>query len=229
MTGFAERLGAIPVAVMCDTLVAAGLPCGVVSSRFRPLQAFSALAGPALCFSGHETTSADDLIYETDRAVMPGAVVVVASANRCRGALLGGNMVTSWRQRGCAGLLVDGFIRDSADFMGLPTLTTCGVTPMPARRMWRYRSLTEPVTLPGQVSPVLVGPGDWVHADVDGCLILPGEYLSDLIELAEGVRKVEARIRDQILQGLDREIAYRGNDRYAHVPDLPRKSAGRPE
>lgn len=216
----AKRLQSIPVAVMGDTLAAAGFPDRILSSRFVPLENFEIFAGPAVCFSGSETSEPDSLIYETDRVIYPGCIVIVASGRGCPAALLGGNMISSWRRRGCAGLLVDGFIRDRADFADFPALTTCGVTPVPARRMWRYESLDAPVSLPGQRGSVIVRPGDWLHGDQDGCLVLPVEHLETLLDAAASVLAVEARIKAQILAGIDREQAYLANDRYANVPNL---------
>ncbi len=205
---------------MGDTLAAAGLTGRILSSRFQPLHRRTAFAGPALCFSGAPSDRPDTLIYQTDRVIRPGSIVVVASGEGCPAALLGGNMITSWRRRGCSGLLVDGHIRDSADFAGLPTLTTHGVTPLPSRRLWRYESLDAPLSLPGQTAPVPVRPGDWLHGDEDGCVVLPAEHLEVLVEAAERVQAVEARIKAQVLEGIDRERAYLSNDRYLDVPAL---------
>jgi 4-hydroxy-4-methyl-2-oxoglutarate aldolase len=215
-TALAARLRAIPVAEMSDTLTAAGLPDQVLSSEFRPVSTPLAFAGPAVCLKGEAPADAGLNITETDSAILPGCIVIVGPGCACPGALVGGNMITSWRRLGCAGAVIDGLIRDSAAFDGLPALAK-GRIPMNNRGRWRFVSVKEPIDLPGQTAPVTVHPGDWLHGDADGIVVLPRDYLQQIVEDAEEVDRIERRMRARILAGECRQAVYDGHDRFGHV------------
>lgn len=212
----AERLSSIPVAEMSDTLTAAGLPHQVLSRAF----ARGRFAGPAVCLSGGLSPDAGLPISAIDGAVQADCIVVVGPGQDCPCALVGGNMISAWRHLGCAGVVVDGLIRDHDDFDGLPTMAL-GSTPLNSRGRWRFTSVTAPITLPGQLAPVTVHPGDWLMGNRDGTLVLPAAHLDQLIEDAEAVGQIERQMRERIMAGEDREAVYASHDRFAHVRPIP--------
>jgi regulator of RNase E activity RraA len=229
-----ERLRVIPVAVVSDTLAAMGLPDQVLSFALRPVESGTPFAGPAVCFSGaggahRSPPGTPALVYEADRRIVPRCVAVVGTGAHRTGAVIGGNTVTSWRRRGCAAVVTDGLIRDSVDFADLPTYAA-GVTPLNNRGRWSYRSLDSAVTMPGQSAKyVVVHPGDIVHGDRDGLIVVPRRVLNQLVRDAEVVAGVEQRMRAQIESGTDREQVYNDNDRFSHVQDHTRSWPGSEE
>lgn len=208
----AEQLSGIPVAEMSDTLAAAGLPHQALSRAF----ARGRFAGPAVCLSGEPSSEPGLPISVTDAAVHAGCIVVVGPGRDCPYALVGGNMISSWRRLGCAGVVVDGLIRDHDDFDGLPTMAL-GSTPLNSRGLWRFTSVTAPIILPGQIAPVTVHPGDWLMGNRDGTLVLPGAHLEQLIADAQEVGRIERQMRERIMAGESRETVYASHDRFGHV------------
>ena len=204
MADLAGRLAAIPVAEMCDTMEAAGLTPALLplpSSAWR-------FAGPAVCLSAGATALP---IATVDAAVTAGSVVVVGPGGGATGALVGGNMVTAWRRSGCKALVVDGQIRDSEAFAGLPLLCR-GTTPLNSRKRWCIGAVDVPLVIEG----ITIHPGDWLHGDQDGTIVIPQAGLARLLPWAERVGLVERCMRDRIAAGADRQQVYAA-DRYGHI------------
>src|SRR5579872_7598449 len=211
VTDLCDRLKGLPTAVVSDVLGAMGLLEQVLSSSMRAVSSTSAFAGPALCLSGSEGPDPDALpngskpVFEIDRRVSPGCVAVIATGGHKLGAVIGGNVALSWHRRGCAGVVTDGGIRDAAECeeMALPVFATF-VGPMSNKGLWAFREIGVPVVLPGQRgAAVTVMPGDIVHADGDGVVIIPAS--------------LEAKIRADLLRGEDREAVYRRHDKFGHI------------
>jgi regulator of RNase E activity RraA len=211
-----ERLCAIPVAEMSDTLAAAGLPGQVLASGFIRVGSDRPFAGPVICLGGETSAEPGLPIRDIDRVIRPGHIVVVGPGEACQAALVGGNMITSWRRLGAAGIVVDGFVRDISSFDGLPGLARA-TTPVNCRGLWRFVSTTKPITLPGQTAPVVIHPGDWLHGDRDGTVVLPADKVLSLTEDAEEVGRIEKRMRALIEAGEGRQSVYDKHDRFGHV------------
>jgi regulator of RNase E activity RraA len=212
-----ERLAAIPVAEMSDTLDAAGLPGRILSPSLRPLTGAVRIAGPALCLNGEPSGEAGLPIRSVDAAIAPGAIVIVGPGGTCSRALVGGNMIAGWTHRGMRGLLVDGMVRDIAGYPALPVFAR-GSNPQNCRGHWRFTGAGHPLTLPGREGvEVPVAPRDWILADADGIAVLPGFWLTQLVEDAEEVGRIERRMRRAIDAGADRQTVYETHLRFAHV------------
>jgi regulator of RNase E activity RraA len=153
-----------------------------------------------------------------DRMLQPGSVVVMASGGFRAGAVLGGNIGLSFKLHGCAGIVTDGGIRDGDEFMefGLPVFCAF-TTPLAYKGRWHYEELQVPIALEGLIAPVRVQPGDLVHADIDGALIIPREHAEQVAADAQIVEQMEGRIKDELQRGTDREVVYGRNDRFSHV------------
>jgi 4-hydroxy-4-methyl-2-oxoglutarate aldolase len=220
-----DRLRKLPTAVVSDVLGTMGLLKQVLSSTMRAVGSAHAFAGPALCLFGSEGAEPAALpgeskpVFEIDRRVTPGCVAVIATGGHKLGAVIGGNVALSWHLRGCAGVVTDGGIRDAVECneMGLPVFATF-VGPMSNKGLWAFREIGIPVTLPGQRgTPISVEPGDIVHADTDGIVIIPASLARRVVTDAEILETIEARIRADVLRGDDREAVYRRHDRFGHI------------
>jgi 4-hydroxy-4-methyl-2-oxoglutarate aldolase len=225
VTDLCDRLKRLPTAVVSDVLNTMGLLEQVLSSKMRAVGSAQAFAGPALCLLGSEGADPDTLpngskpVFEIDRRVAPGCVAVIATGGHKLGAVIGGNVALSWHLRGCVGVVTDGGIRDATECgeMGLPVFATF-VGPMSNTGLLAFREIDVPVALPGQRgSPVTVMPGDVVHADADGVVIIPGPLAGRVISDAEVLESMEAKIRADLLRGDDREAVYRRHDRFGHI------------
>ncbi|WP_170297788.1 RraA family protein [Paracoccus litorisediminis] len=218
INAIATRLGQLPVALLSDTLEAAGLPDQVLSPALRPLTMARRFAGPAACLSGRAGPGPGLAIDAVDTAVTPGSIVVIGPANGCDMALAGGNMISAWRRRGAAAVITDGRLRDAADYPELPALAR-GHSPRNCRGAWHFIATDRPIPLAGAgpAGRVTIHPGDWLVGDEDGVIVLPRAQLSALIEDAGLVAEIEEQMRAQIFAGAARGAVYAGHDRFGHV------------
>ena len=176
-----EALARLPVSTICD--VDKSLP--VVDPAIRPLTFTTRIFGPAytVVASGEFLS----VLYAIGEAA-PGDVLVV-QAGGAPLAALGELLATEAWQRGLAGIVVDGYVRDRS---GLPPdlpLWARGTVPMAGRSDVAPR-VGGPVVCGG----VRVEPGQLVLADDDGIVIAPREQLEACVERAEEIERVEAKV-----------------------------------
>ncbi|HZP79025.1 MAG TPA: RraA family protein [Pseudolabrys sp.] len=223
-----KKLRSLPTAVISDVLATMGLPDQVLCSSIRALGSLNGFAGPALCLCGSEGAEPPDLpngsklVFEMDRHVRRGCVTVIATGGHKIGAVIGGNVALSWHLRGCVGVVTDGGIRDAEECqrLGLPVFATF-VGPMSNKGLWAVREIDVPVSLPGQRgAAVRVQPGDIIHADSDGALVIPAMHLSQVVHDGEVLEQMEAKIRADLQRGDDREAVYARHNRFAHIKKL---------
>jgi regulator of RNase E activity RraA len=69
---------------------------------------------------------------------------------------------------------------------------------------WAAASFGEPV----KIGDVVVRTGDYVLADRDGIVVIPGEIAEDVVTETEKVLQKENLVSDAILQGMDPVKAY---------------------
>jgi regulator of RNase E activity RraA len=62
----------------------------------------------------------------------------------------------------------------------------------------------EPVTIGG----VTISSGDWLLADRDGVVIIPGKIAQEVVTKTEQVLSTESKVRSAILGGMDPQEAY---------------------
>lgn len=222
VTVLCARLSKVRVACTSDALAAMGLPDQAIAHRLRPIVTAEPYAGPVLCLQGKETSatpklSRDSLVYEVDRRMTPGCVAVLAADGHAVGAVIGGNTIAGWRRNGCRAVVTDGGIRDVDEFEGLPTYASF-VTTLNSKGRWQFSAIGEPIKLPGQTAAsVTINPGDVLHCDRDGAIVVPGPHLAQLVCDVEVVSEIEARMMVEINAGRDRGDVYLCNDRFGHI------------
>jgi regulator of RNase E activity RraA len=116
---------------------------------------------------------------------IPGPrVVVVQDLDEppAHGALWGEVNATIFQTLGCVGAVTDGCVRDLSEVrdMGFHFFAR---GPGVSHAYVRVESVGEPVQLGG----LTVGPGDLIHADQHGVLLVPGEIAGQLPEAADRV------------------------------------------
>jgi 4-hydroxy-4-methyl-2-oxoglutarate aldolase len=150
------------------------------------------LCGPALtCACAPEDNLAmHAALYQAG----PGTVLVCDGAGSTRCALFGGLMATDAAGQGLAGLILQGPVRDIADFdeIGFPVWCT-GTAPGQAAK-----AAVISVGLPVVVGGVLVASGDQVIADRDGIAVVPAAewpaIQAEVAALAAKEEKTRARL-----------------------------------
>jgi regulator of RNase E activity RraA len=156
---------------------------GALHGRIKPLRSRMKLAGPALTV---EVRPGDNLMIHAAIALaQPGDVLVIDGKADQTSALMGTIMMTACRQRGIAGVVVDGAVRDSLeiDEMDYPVFSV-GTNPNGPTKSIGGR-IGHPVTVGG----VTVRAGDFVIGDGDGVMVVEREKIGSLIGAAK--RKVQ--------------------------------------
>jgi 4-hydroxy-4-methyl-2-oxoglutarate aldolase len=157
----------------------------VMDPGIRPLwQPMPRLAGPAYpvaCPAG------DNLMLHVAIHRAPAGSVIVCAAGDSNWAMAGGNVCAYAKQRGIAGFVVDGVIRDIAETRknAFPVFGR-GVIPIPG-----VRKTAGLIDVPVVCGGVTVAPGDVVIADEEGIVVLPKTQAADLLAKAQTRAKKE--------------------------------------
>jgi regulator of RNase E activity RraA len=131
----------------------------------------------------------------------PGDVVVVDARGDMRSGVFGNMMLTYFKGKGGAGLVIDGCIRDFPIVKDLGLgLWLRGLTP-------NFHTQTDlmpfAVNVPVACGGVLVVPGDIIIADDDGAVVVPIKLASELYKKAQPHAEWEEFSRMRLEQGGD--------------------------
>ena len=140
----------------------------VCDVQFRQFGGRRRFSGRVRTVSCHEDNA---LLREVLRGPGPGCVLVVDGGGSLRTALVGDLIAGSAQANGWAGLIVHGAVRDSAALAGLDLgIKALGTTP-------RKSSKTGAGAVDVEVTfgNITFAPGDRLHADEDGIVLLPAE------------------------------------------------------
>jgi RraA family protein len=153
----------IPVANVSDSMhrMAAG------GARIRPMHQGGVLAGPALTV---RTRPGDNImVHKALDLAEPGDVVVVDAGGDLTNAIVGEIMSGYARQRGLAGIVIDGAIRDAqAIRAGEFPVYAAGVT-----HRGPYKDGPGEINVPIAIDGMVIHPGDLILGDADGLLCVP--------------------------------------------------------
>ncbi len=141
------------------------------------------------------------LTYKALSMMAPGHVMVVDAGGVTNNAIVGELLLLYAQQRGCAGFVIDGAIRDSAAFADADF--PCYARSITHRGPYKTGpgAINVPVSIGGQV----VLPGDVIVGDEDGLVTFPASEADALIAAAERSRRNEQAIRDEIATGAVRQ------------------------
>jgi len=122
-----------------------------------------------------------------------GDVIVVDACGQAP-AVWGELATESAKNKGLAGLVVHGAVRDTADIrrLALPVWST-----LVTSHAGDPQGLGE-INVPIVVSGRQICPGDWIVADDDGVMVLPRERAVEMANRAAAVLEAENRIRQEI-------------------------------
>ncbi|MDR2253908.1 MAG: ribonuclease E activity regulator RraA [Bifidobacteriaceae bacterium] len=135
-----------------------------VFASFGGRESFSGPARTVKCFEDNSMVKA--------LAASPGGgcVMVVDGGGSLRRALLGDMVAAEAQRNGWAGLVVDGAVRDVEALRALGLgIKALGAVPVKTEK----RGIGD-VDVPVVVGGVMIRPGDAVHADATGIVVLPG-------------------------------------------------------
>lgn len=195
----------VDTANVADILDSRGHPDQALAADFAP-RSGSRLAGWAYTINGEmspgdEPTDPDKIT--ACAGVGPGEITVW-SGNGDGVCYFGELIALGMQQRGCAGAIVEGGIRDIAwlERAGFPVFATYR-TPVQSIGRWHVTGHQRPVYLPGAtVRRVTVRPGDFVLADEDGAIVIPSALCEEVLAEAERVTERERELRAALESGL---------------------------
>lgn len=201
-----ERFRA-PTSFVVDAMNGAG----ALDWRIKPLVGRSLIGIALTCDCG----PLDNLAFMAALAQSrPGDVLVVATDGYVGAAVTGDLLMYVARNRGAAGFVTDGLVRDLEDLetVGLPVFAM-GVTPNSPQRRGPGS-----VGLPVVCGGVTVASGDVVVGDRDGVVVVPRARIDETLKNLERVKAAEAATLERVRAGL-KELP-------VEVPALKRMGGG---
>ncbi len=147
--------------------------------RLRPMHREGKLAGPAFTV---KTAAGDNLLD---------------AGGFLDNAIIGELMMTRAKQRGVAGIVVWGAIRDSAEIgAGTYPVFAAGVT-----HRGPYKNGPGEINVPIMMGGTPVNPGDIIVGDADGLVAVPQELADQVLASAKAILAKETASMKQILAG----------------------------
>jgi regulator of RNase E activity RraA len=205
----ADMRARFTAAVVCDALDAEGYPNQSPRVPLKPLTVPGVLIGRCKTTLWADMAHPDPRPYELElRAVdacRPDDVLVCAAAGSARSGIWGELLSTAARNRGCAGVVADGAVRDVARMrgMGFPAYAR-GTAVYDSKDRQRVIDLDVPVVIDG----VTFSPGDLVVADEDGVVVVPGRAEAAVVRRAWEKVHAENQVRAAIAGGLPAAEAF---------------------
>lgn len=184
-------LGRFPTTQISDS----GAPVSVLGPGLRPVTPTADFCGPAVTL----WTRPGDILFvlKCPDVVRSGDVVVIDGGGRLDAAVIGDIVGGMLRDRGVAGLVVDGAVRDVDGLteIGLPVIAA-GTHPATGSNQGPG-ALNVPVTCAGSI----VRPGDIVRADASGVVIVPAAAAEQVVGAAAAVDEREQGWRKEVADG----------------------------
>ena len=209
LPSLAERLHACTSSVVHDVMKDQGLPIRVLPRSIVGLASDMKAAGPVFTVRGRPDPTLDkhQSLFEWAGLLSksPAGHVVVCQPQDDVRALFGGLSAEALQIKGVRGYIADGGCRDIADIctQGFPVFARYA-TPIDIVCAWRAEAFGEPIA----IGNVQVLPDDFVLADRDGIVLIPGPQAADVVAAAERKLATEGEMVKAIRAGMDPQAAY---------------------
>ena len=190
-------------AVVCDALDAEGLTHQSPRIQLRPLTVDGVLVGRCRTTLWGDMSHPDPRPYELELkavdACQDGDVLIAAAGGSMRSGIWGELLSTAARNGRCAGVIVDGAVRDVTRMhqMQFPCYAR-GTSPYDSKDRQRVVDIDVPVEIEG----VRFSPGDLVVADIDGVVVIPRAVEQAIVRRAWEKVHAENVVRDAIRAGM---------------------------
>ena len=127
-----------------------------------------------------------------------GSVLVIATGPNTAAGCLGDILVARLQQRGLAGVVTDGALRDAAAIAPLAFPVFAGGAAAPSSHAaFSDGGLQIPVACGG----ITVVPGDVVVADGDGAVVIPAQLAPEIAEAGVEQERLESFIAEEVQRG----------------------------
>jgi len=146
-----------------------------------------------------------EFMFEPLDQASPGSIWIVAGGTDRMLSLFGGVIGIACKRNGMLGAVTDNACRDVADFqeVGFPVYGKSTV-PYGPGMFARPVAANVPVNCGG----VEIRPGDYVAADADGVVVIPGENYAEVMDAVSGILEKEQQVLDKIEAGVSLAEAY---------------------
>jgi len=197
-------------AVVADALDQIGIRNQAMREYLRPVYKCPAFFGWArtvsCCDVYHTPPEPYALEIEANDSILPGEVVVVSTHQSKRNAPWGELLSTAAKARGANGAIIDGLVRDvgKIEELGFPVFAA-GIKPVDSMG----RGIVTGYNVPVECGEVLVNPGDFVFADLDGVVVIPKANVEEVLHLALNKATRENSSRAELMKGAYLRDVYR--------------------
>ncbi len=208
-TSLADRLHRCHSSVIYDVMRNQGTPPRVLPRHVRGIDPQMTCAGPVMTVRGRPdpTLSQHDTLYAWAGVLSKaktGHVLICQPQDDVR-ALMGGLSAEALKIKGVRGYIVDGGCRDAQDVVNQDFPVFCRFfSPIDIVGNWRADAFDEEIVFGAHV----VRPSDYVLADRDGIVLIPGEEIEAVLAAAEAKMAAEGGMMAAIRAGVDPQEAY---------------------
>jgi len=163
--------------------------------QLRPMHKDGKLIGPAFTV---RTAAGDNLlVHKAIDTAQKGDVIVVDAGGWLDNAIIGELMSARARQRGVAGMVIWGAIRDSAEIGAASyPIYAAGVT-----HRGPYKNGPGEINVPIVIGSMPVNPGDIIVGDADGLVAVPQDQAERVLASAKSILEKETVSMKQIVAG----------------------------
>ena len=186
-----RRLSKLGVATVHEAMGRVGL----MKPYMRPIYPGSSLCGTAVTVLLHPGDNW--MLHVVVEQLREGDVIVAACSADSDDGFCGELLATSFRVRGCLGLIIDGGVRDVKDLTAMKF-------PVFARAIsakGTVKSTLGSVNVPVVCAGALVTPGDVIVADDDGVVVVPAGVAAETADASEAREANEADKRKKLAEG----------------------------
>jgi 4-hydroxy-4-methyl-2-oxoglutarate aldolase len=189
-TAVVAELGSAGVATVHEAGAASLLDPGI-----RPIQEGARIGGSAVtasCAPGDNI-----MVHAAVEMIEPGDMLVVATTTPADNGMFGELLATSVMAKGCAGVVIDGGVRDVAELrrMGLPVWSRV------IHAAGTVKATPGSVNVPVVCGGVTVDAGDVVVADDDGVVIVERDKVGEVLDEVRARLRREDEMRARLASG----------------------------
>lgn len=168
---------------------------GALPSAIKPLDVEMKVCGPAFTISSPPRDNL--MLHQALTMVQPGDVLVVEVSDWYEAGYWGDILTQAALEKGVAGLVIDGCVRDRNDIvaLGFPVFSRGLCIRGTSKEGGGY------FNRPIKMGDVYIEPGDVVVGDADGVVIVSQNKLETVIKQAEQREEKEEYVRRQIQLG----------------------------